>query len=406
MRYFILLVSFCFCAVFGKAQSQENTLKNNNTNNTLTPGTVKADSIKAAPALEEIIISEEKKTRSVKKEKSLSPSLDRTSEGKVEGLKDSNSSAQLQSAKYQFETNYSNSKHQLYRRSPSDLESSKMKQSAQFYADILPGSFEKHFYTYLVSKYNPKQFPELQQAAQLNPNKTEVQQELAVYGFATNNQQLADSVTQQMIDQNKITTGVLDYATDLVNSVPSNGTLLLHGYTELIPANFEKNNQNRSDIELISVDLMQSPDYQQNLSKKGFVMPNSTYVDTAFVQEFCSLNASKNIYLSMSFPKEYFQGISKFLHPVGLTFGYKLNRFDYNAWNTNLIESVWQKDKLGISQDAQSDALSANYLPTLVSIERLYQEYNKSEEAKEMSVLILNVATRARKTGQLSKIKR
>lgn len=404
MRYFILLVSFCFCAVFGKAQSQENTLKN--TNNTLTPGTVKADSIKAAPALEEIIISEEKKTRSVRKEKSLSPSLDRTSEGKVEGLKDSNSSAQLQSAKYQFETNYSNSKHQLYRRSPNDLESSKMKQSAQLYADILPGSFEKHFYTYLVSKYNPKQFPELQQAAQLNPNKTEVQQELAVYGFATNNQQLADSVTQQMIDQNKITSGVLDYATDLVNSVPSNGTLLLHGYTELIPANFEKNNQNRSDIELISVDLMQSPDYQQNLSEKGFLMPKSTYVDTAFVQEFCSLNASKNIYLSMSFPKEYFQGISKFLHPVGLTFGYKLNRFDYNAWNTNLIESVWQKDRLGISQDAQSDALSANYLPALVSIERLYQEYNKSEEAKEMSVLILNVATRARKTGQLSKIKR
>ena len=406
MRYFILLVSFCFCAVFGKAQSQENTLKNTNTNNTLTPGTVKADTVKAAPALEEIIISEEKKTRSVKKEKSLSPNLERTSEGKVEGLKDSNSSTQLQSAKYQFETNYSNSKHQLYRRSPSDLESSKMKQSAQLYSDILPGSFEKHFYTYLVSKYNPKQFPELQQAAQLNPNKTEVQQELAVFGFATNNQQLADSVTQQMIDQNKITSGVLDYATDLVNSVPSNGTLLLHGYTELIPANFEKNNQNRSDIELISVDLMQSPDYQQNLSEKGFLMPKSTYVDTAFVQEFCSLNASKNIYLSMSFPKEYFQGISKLLHPVGLTFGYKLNRFDYNAWNTNLIESVWQKDRLGISQDAQSDALSANYLPALVSIERLYQEYNKSEEAKEINALILNVATRASKTGQLSKIKR
>ncbi|MNE43424.1 hypothetical protein D3C80_1375980 [compost metagenome] len=210
-----------------------------------------------------------------------------------------------------------------------------------------------------------------------------------------------------MISQNKITTGVLDYATDLVNSVPSNGTLLLHGYTELIPANFEKNNLNRSDIELISVDLMQSVDYQQNLSAKGFVMPNSTYIDTAFVQEFCSLNVSKNIYLSMSFPKEYFQGISGSLNPVGLTFGYKLkSHFDYNAWNSNLIQSVWQKNKLGISQDVQSDALSANYLPALISIERLYQEYNKTEEAKEMSALILNVATRARKTGQLSKIKR
>lgn len=408
MRYFILLVSFCSCSVFSKAQSQE-TLYNkntNNTNNTGMPGTVKADTTKTAPALEEIMILEDTKTRSLKKEKSLNSSFGKVVNESAEGLKDSNSSTQLQSAKYQFETNYSNSKHQLYRRSPSDLEASKMKQSAQLYADILPGSFEKHFYTYLVSKYNPKQFPELVQAAQLNPNKTEVQQELAVYGFATNNQQLADSVTLQMIRQNKITTGVLNYATDLVNSVPSNGTLLLHGYTELIPANFEKNNLNRSDIELISVDLMQSVDYQQNLSAKGFVMPNSTYIDTAFVQEFCSLNVSKNIYLSMSFPQEYFQGISSSLNPVGLTFGYKLNRFDYNAWNTNLIQSVWQKNKLGISQDVQSDALSANYLPALISIERLYQEYNKTEEAKEMSALILNVATRARKTAQLSKIKR
>ncbi|MNJ84534.1 hypothetical protein D3C87_19910 [compost metagenome] len=408
MRYFIFLVSFCSCAVFSKAQSQETIYnKNNNTNNTGMPGTVKADTTKAAPELEEIMIVDGKKTRSFKKDKSLNSSFGKLGEESAEGLKDSNSSVQLQSAKYQFETNYSNSKHQLYRRSPSDLESSKMKQSAQLYTDILPGSFEKHFYTYLVSKYNPKQFPELVQAAQLNPNKTEVQQELAVYGFATNNQQLADSVTLQMISQNKITTGVLDYATDLVNSVPSNGTLLLHGYTELIPANFEKNNLNRSDIELISVDLMQSVDYQQNLSAKGFVMPNSTYIDTAFVQEFCSLNVSKNIYLSMSFPKEYFQGISGSLNPVGLTFGYKLkSHFDYNAWNSNLIQSVWQKNKLGISQDVQSDALSANYLPALISIERLYQEYNKTEEAKEMSALILNVATRARKTGQLSKIKR
>ncbi|MNU63825.1 hypothetical protein D3C71_530830 [compost metagenome] len=406
MRYFILLVSFCSCAVFSKAQSQENLFKNNNTNNTGTPGTVKADTTKTTPELEEIMISDGKKTPSYKKEKSLNSNFGRTAEESSEGLKDSNSSSQLQSAKYQFETNYSNSKHQLYRRSPSDLESSKMKQSAQLYADILPGSFEKHFYAYLVSKYNPKQFQELVQAAKLNPDKTEVQQELAVYGFATNNQQLADSVTLQMISQNKITDGVLNYAADLVNSVPSNGTLLLHGYTELIPANFEKNTLNRSDIELISVDLMQSVDYQQNLSEKGFVIPNSTYVDTAFVQEFCSLNVSRNIYLSMSFPKEYFQGISQSLSPVGLTFGYKLNRFDYNAWNANLIQSVWQKNKLGISQDAQSDALSANYLPALISIERLYQEYNKSEEAKEMSTLILNVATRARKTSQLSKIKR
>ena len=123
-----------------------------------------------------------------------------------------------------------------------------------------------------------------------------------------------------MIAQNKITGGLLTYAADLVNSVPSNGTLLLHGYTELIPVNYEKNTLGRTDLELISVDLMQSPDYQASLESRGYVMPNSTFIDTTFVQTFCALNVSKNIYLSMSFPKEYFQGISSSLNTAGLTF--------------------------------------------------------------------------------------
>ncbi|MDR0802097.1 hypothetical protein [Fluviicola sp.] len=402
MRYFTFFVLTCFFALTCKAQSQENVMHKNtntNTNYQQTQGNIVTDTVREKPVLEERTIQSEKSGTY----KSVSnPWFD------VE-KKDANfetSAQQLQSAKYQFETNYSNSRHQLYRRSPSPQELSNMRQSAQLYSAVLPESFENYFYNYLLNKYNPQQFPELEKAAILNPNQTEVQQELAVYGIATNNRKLSDSVTLQMINQNKITEGILAYAADLVNSVPGNSTLLLHGYTELISANYQVNLQNRTNIELISADLMQSPAYQENLSSKGFIMPGSTYVDTTFVREFCSLNASRNICLSMSFPKEYFQGISQSLNPVGLTFAYNSTIPDRNAWNMNLVQSVWKKDLLGISKDAQSDALSANYLPTLISIEQLYREYNRSEEAKEMSQLILSVATRAKKTGQLSKIKR
>ncbi|WP_343747693.1 hypothetical protein [Fluviicola sp.] len=403
MRYFTLLVLMLSYTLTSMAQSQENTLlKNTNTNNQQTPGVISTDSVRSMPALEEIQI--QSKSNKRYKETSNSPQVSSEKISKDADLK--TNTQQLQSAKYQFETNYSNSRHQLYRRSPSALEFSNMHQSAQIYSNMLPGSFEQHFYNYLISKYDPKQFPELEKAAAIHPNQTEVQQELAVYGVATGNTALTDSVALQMINQNKITEGVLSYSADLVNSIPLNSTLLLHGYTELIPACYTISVQNRSDIQLISVDLMQSPAYQASLSSKGFILPGTTYIDTAFVQEFCSLNATKNIYLSMSFPKEYFQGMTRDLSPVGLTFAFNSTMQDRNGWNMNLVQNVWNKDQLGIARDAQSDALSANYLPTLISVEELYREYNRSENANEISHLIMSVAIRAKKTGQLSKIKR
>lgn len=396
MRPFLFLVSLFFCTVLSKAQSQENSFKN--TNHPVNAPVVQDTVVEIRQLeLEEI---------QSKKSKSSKPVKKAVFEDQAD--KDSNASMQqLKSAKYQFETNYSNSKHQLTRRSADPQELFNMKQSAELIASMLPGSFEKHFYTYLLCKYDPKQFSELEQAAKLEPTKIEVQQELVAFGVAVNNQNLADSVTRQMIHQNKISAGLLSYANDLVNSVPSNGTLLLHGYTELIPVNFEKNTLGRTDLELISIDLMQSPDYQASLESKGYIMPNSTFVDTTFVQTFCALNVSKNLYLSMSFPKEYFQGVSPSLNPVGLTFAYDQgSSFNYNAWNISLVESTWKTNELGRVTDQQSDALSANYLPTLLSVARLYEEYNKTEEVKEINRIILSVATRARKTGQLSKIKR
>ncbi|AEA45907.1 hypothetical protein [Fluviicola taffensis] len=407
MRQFTLLIILFFVSVATKAQSQENVYNNSNTKNSNTNNQQISPAVQDTTTkiqYEEIQI-QSKSVRSEKKAKSLK--ADQLEEAEKSELKDSNNSSQLlKTAQFQFETNYSNSKHQLYRRSPNNLEFSSMVKSANLYKEILPSSFEKHFYTYLISKYNPNQFNELEQAAKLNPTKTEVQQELAVFGIAVDNQELADSVTMQMITQNKITGGLLNYTSDLVNSIPANGTLLLHGYTELIPANYQRNTLGRDDIELISVDLMQSSAYQDRLEAKGFVMPNTTFVDTAFVQNFCALNTTKNIYLSMSFPKEYFQGMSSSLTTVGLTFAYNQTSLDYNAWNISLFEKVWKKHEMGVSKDQQSDALSANYLPTLISIARLYEEYNKTEEVKNTNQLILSVATRARKTGQLSKIKR
>jgi hypothetical protein len=405
MRPIILLVSLLFCAVFSKAQTQENPSKNTNLNYNGTGNSLPASVQDTTRSEMEEFKVEQRKSKESRTFRTVSnPKFGEEAE---KSEKDSNESVQLKGAKYQFESNYSNSRHQLTRRSASPEEVFNMKQGAQLYANMLPGSFEKHFYTYLLSKYDPKQFPELQQAAKLEPNKTEVQQELAVYGVAVNDQELADSMAIQMIAQNKISDGLLSYAEDMVNSVPTNGTLLLHGYTELIPVNFEKNTLGRADIQLISVDLMQSATYQASLTAQGFVMPTSSFVDTTFVQTFCALNSSKNIYMSMSFPKEYFQGMTSSLNTVGLTFAYdQATSFDYNAWNISLIETKWNKLKLGIANDQQSDALSANYLPALISVARLYEEYNKTEDAKEINHIIMSVATRARKTGQLSKIKR
>jgi hypothetical protein len=85
----------------------------------------------------------------------------------------------------QFQNNNTSATRSVYRRSATPWEQKKMDESVQYYQTMLPNSFEAHFYSYLAGHFNPQLFPELQQAAILQPTNTEVRKNVAAHYIVT-----------------------------------------------------------------------------------------------------------------------------------------------------------------------------------------------------------------------------
>ncbi len=129
---------------------------------------------------------------------------------------------------------------------------------------------------------------------------------------------------------------------------------------------------------MISLDFLQSADYRLLLQNKGFKIPNQNTVDVAYLKSFCALNANKNLYLSMTIPKEYFEPIQNNIFVSGLLFEYntKSNQATVYHWLDNLWYEKMNKRVLNNYNSTMSYSLGMNYLPMLIYL----QEYHKLDD--------------------------
>lgn len=303
-----------------------------------------------------------------------------------------------------FQTALSQSKNNLYQRTPTPQIQQKLDASSNYFNTNLPNGFEANFMTYKAGNYDQQNYSHLETAINLQPNNNEVQVEYGLANYIQTNNEVVDSMTTCLTNSGYFTAGVLQYASDIVQSVPTDGTLLIHGTTDLLPVNQAKTKLGRTDLEIISLDLLQSEQYQMQLAGLGYQLPESNIIDTAYVKSFCLLNENKQIFLSMGFPKYYLEPIQKDLTVLGLTMGYKITGLDVYNWNLNLYRFVWNRQQLAQVQDLRSNTLSANYLPALMNLQKQFEWYNRTKDYQEISALIEAIGLRANKTKAIKSI--
>lgn len=403
MRVFACFLFLLLSTLQVKAQSVVN--NNNTANKAITPDTLKVKVLPAenAPALEieEIEVkakqSDEKSKRATTTSGWMDEPATTTGDTQIQ---------QTQNSYYfsNFQSNYLQTKNNPAQRSPTMPAQKQMNESARYFNRVMPGSFEANFLTYRAGNYDLKFLPELNKAAELQPQNTEVQLEQGLAGVILNDMEQVDAISVQLVKEGYFSNGVMSYSRDLVQSIPENSSLLVHGTSELLPVVYERNTLKRNDLQVISLDLLQSEQYRQQLTGLGYQLPESSVIDTAYTQSFCELNTHKNLFLSMSFPKTYLQPLSQDLVVYGLSFGYKTSGTDAYNWNLNLYKFVWNKEQLGQSQDRRSDALSANYLPCLVNLQKQFEWYNRTSDQEAITLLIQQIAARSQKMRQLKSI--
>lgn len=271
-----------------------------------------------------------------------------------------------------------NSKFNKFQRTPLPAEQSEMDVKVKQLELISPNSWEYHLAYYAAGNYNLDRSPALEKAYQMNPENLEVQKQYVSLKYMKGDTVSAQEALSLMSVNDVITMEVESYTSDVLTSCSMNSTLITHGFEDTYGALFNQfSHQQRMDVNVVSLDFLQSPQYRKALEEKGYVLPKTTKIDVGYLSQFCYLNADKELFLSVTIPRTYLEPISKKLFPVGVTFQYA------NAPADDLPdrqEDMWfnQLNKYGLTEGEQRSKFAMNYIPLLLYLERKYiQEGNE-----------------------------
>lgn len=270
-----------------------------------------------------------------------------------------------------------------------------------------PESFEFNFFKYQSGNYNTELIDYLNKAEKLKPNNSDVHIQKAAYHWTMSDSTSTGVYLKKLTSASRISSEMVDYSEDMLLSVPQNGTLITHGIEDTYGAMSNQfNSKSRKDVTIISLEVLQSPQMKSLLIKRGYKMPASKTIDVHFLKEFCQLNKTKGITISMTVPKEYLAGISDKLYVAGLVFEYKEEK-GYNNFVRN--DELWrEKLKKKLINNVKTDKgrqLSANYLPMLLQLSKTYGDLNEPKKKNEVDEAMDKVAVQCNKYEQVKKLR-
>jgi hypothetical protein len=265
-----------------------------------------------------------------------------------------------------------NSKSNKFQRTPLAAEQAEMDSKVKQLELISPNSWEYQLSYYASGNYNLDRSPALEKAYQMNPENLEVQKQYVSLKLMNGDTISTENALSLMSVNEVISLEVETYTSDVLTSCTMNSTLITHGFEDTYGALLNQfSHQQRMDVKILSLDFMQSPQYRKKLEGLGYVLPKSSKIDIGYLGQFCALNADKELFLSVTIPRNYLEPLSKKLFPVGLTFQYT----DKAAEDLPIRqENLWfeQFNKYGLTEDEQRSKFAMNYMPMLMYLEAKY----------------------------------
>jgi hypothetical protein len=398
-----LIILFLSCGVSAQAVEENQPVYNNTSNSVNAPATITISSEGLTDTLSIEMESKSKKNSGKVRAKSTIDDLDQDDQKKEE----SSSAPSVQSATQSFSVSKSSAAQSRTQRTPNAQTQIKMDEAVDQLSVTAPESFEYHFYSYQAGNYNIDLVDHLNKAETMRPNNSDVQIQKASYHLIKGENDLAVVYLEKLKNSTRLSQEVINYSEDLLLSAPVKGTLITHGFDDGFGVNYhQKLKGTRKDVELISLDFLQSQHYRKKLVDKGFVLPKREIVDVAFLKEFCELNVTKGISISTTVPKEYLTGISDKLFVAGLVFEYR-KEAGYDNFNRN--EELWDSELKKVATSnvltEKGKQLSANYLPMLLHLRQVYEQKGESEKKKKIDAAIDQIAVQSNKYEQVKKLK-
>lgn len=320
---------------------------------------------------------------------------------------DANQSQEYQQASYGFSYSKQQAATQRTQRSPNEEQQQQMDEAVTYFESNSPNTFECNYFKYVAGNYDTELVGYLEKAEELRPNNTDVQVQMAAYHMIVGNIEEGVQYIDKLLAAKRLDNAVLDYSKDLLISAPDNGMLITHGFDDSYGTWYVQNKQNvRSDVRLVSLDFMQSGTYRQELKEDGFVVPVRDQIDVTYLEELCEANEDKDIAISLTTPKEYFEPIKENLYVSGLTFEYRSEAVDNFSRNEDLWNNDMEKHLVTDATGDKAKQLSANYLPMLLQLRKVYMTSGQEEKVKEIDSVIDKLSAQSNKYEQVQKLKK
>lgn len=326
-------------------------------------------------------------------------------------LKDASSTeieqtAGYRSAQYNFSHSKKDAATQRTQRSPSNQQQSQMDDAVGYFKSKAPNSFEHHYYTFVAGNYDLSLISELEKAEKLRPDNSDVHVQMAACKIISNDSTNATKYVELLKSSKRLSVPVTEYTKDVLASTPENGTLITHGFDDSYGVwNAQNIDGLRSDVTLVSLDFLQSEVYRSSLKKKGYSLPEGVKIDVDYLVRFCELNKSKGLGISMTIPKEYLLPIKDKIYVVGLVFEYHEEEYNNFYKNDYLWNEKFEKTVINQPNSQKAKDLSANYLPMLLQLQKVYDERGEEKKKKEVDEASDKVSVQCKKYEQVQKLK-
>ncbi|MBL4861824.1 MAG: hypothetical protein JKY09_02250, partial [Crocinitomicaceae bacterium] len=313
---------------------------------------------------------------------------------------------QYKQVSYGFEYSKNKSAVQRAQRSPSVNQQVQMDEAVDYFKANSPESFECQYFIYVAGNYDVSLVNHLDKAEKLKPNNADVHVQKAAYNMIKENKSEAIRYVEKLKESDRLTDNVIHYAEDILLSAPENGTLITHGFDDSYATWYVQNKEHvREDVKLISLDFMQSEYYKRKLSELGYDLPESAVVDVDFLKTFCEKNTDKNLSVSLTAPKEYFKPLQDNLYVTGLVFEYHSTDFNNFQRNDFLWNETLKKHLVNNATNEKSKQLSANYLPMLLQLRRVYEQTGEEGKLKEVDEMLDKISVQSKKYEQVQQLK-
>ena len=286
------------------------------------------------------------------------------------------------------------------RKTPTILEQNKLETQLAQLKILNNKSFEYYLFYYQVGNYDFSRIKSLKKAEKLKPYAAGVLKDLSAYYFIKNQPNQLDKYLHKMNSMKLFSSASLEYAQDVLESLPSNTILITHGDNDTYPLLIKQEVNNiRKDVQIISLDHLQSEEFRKKLKKQGLMMPNSSVIDTQYLNSLLRLNSFKSILVSGSVPRAYLNQAINSPKVTGLAFSVTSKK---GSKGFNLKQYYKLKERISayLENDAQSSLLE-NYLPFLFEVRNQLITDNRKMELQEIEQMIREIG---RKTKQIKKV--